>query len=172
MSLEKTLVSHIRYHHSLEHLCSYLDMTLFIMEECDWLLAGLFSPHMHATFHLLLHLLDPWRLVTNFEGPLEAMTSSSDPTSVNEWSLLEYVDSPYPSVLKWSKIVNARDPSNLVPFRDQISPPTFYALLLEVNDSSQTSNQSPHAHQEVSDQAIPRYPLLQWRMSYNYPYDI
>ena len=32
--------------HSLENLWSYIDMTLFIMAECHWLLVGLFSPHM------------------------------------------------------------------------------------------------------------------------------
>jgi len=171
MSLEETLVSHVGYRHSLDHLWYYLKMTLFIMVECHWLLVGLFSPPMHVTFHLLLQLEDPWRLVPNFKGPLEAMTYSSYPTSVNEWSLLEYFDSPYPSVLKWSTIVNASDPSNLVPSRAQRSPPTWYSLL-KVNKSSQTSDQSPHSHQEVSDQAIPRFPLLQWRMSYKHPYDI
>ena len=172
MSLEETLVSHVGYQHSLEHLWSYLEMTLFIMVECHWLLVGLFSLPMHVTFHLILHLEDPWRLVPNFEGPLEAMTYSSDPTSVNKWILLEYVDSPYPSVLEWSTTINASDPSNLVPSRAQRSPPTCYALFLKVKKSSQTSDQSPHSHQEVSDQAIPRSPLLQWRMLYKHPYDI
>ena len=147
-------------------------MTLLIMVECHWLLVGLFIPHVHVTFHLLLHLEDPWRLVPNIEGPLEDMTYSSDHTSVNEWSLFKYVDSPSPSVLKWSTTINASDPSNLVPSRAQRSPPTCYALLLKVKESSQTSDQSPHSHQEVSDQAIPRSPLLQWRMSYKLPYDI
>jgi hypothetical protein len=34
------------------------------------------------------------------------------------------------------------------------------SLLLKVKDSSQTSDQSPHSHQEVSDQAIPRSSLV------------
>ena len=99
------------------------------MVKYHWLPVGLFSPHMHVPFHLPLHLEDPWRLVPNFEGPLEAMPSSLDPTSVSEWSFLEYVDSPYPSVLKWRTIVNASDPSNLVPSRAQRSPPQSQLFL-------------------------------------------